>query len=560
MNNKRSSVEQMVLVALLSFGAFWLSQQFFGNNKNTKEARPEKAVPSLAQAFKGLHQNDAPPSKDTALKEISDLQNEISGNGKDEYSYWARLRVGLLQQYVLHNAAEARKLYEEVINRHKNEALDAQALYQKGDLLWRQSQSTAAPTPSTPQANDGASVTAPGKSPALIAQEKGVMEAEGATTLDQFLIRSRGHKAFLEQKIFVPDVQSATGDPLQIPARWEELPIEGLMGKGSTLSGTTSAADPRAILTRVNAYYSTTTLYKIFDAVVGWFGAQPAYSYGFALIVLALVTRLIMQPLIKKQYEGMKGMQVIGPEMKKIQEKYKGKNDQESQMRMMKEIRELQKAHGVNPMGCGLSLVVQIPLFFWVIWPLINHYQARMELSGAHFGWIQSLAHPDIPLLVIYAISMFVSTRLSSTPAADPQQAQMQKMTLFMSPLFALFLWSYPSAFILYWITYNVLSTVFQWRMMKDADPSKTIVKTLLGTGTPLPATAAAGALESGNASNSTIPPRPGAQAKTSLAESEVSKNGSSQNGTSPHGVAAGVASHNGKTASGAARRRRRRK
>jgi YidC/Oxa1 family membrane protein insertase len=577
MNNKRSPVEQMITIALLSFVAFWLSQQFFGNNKN-KNVRPEKTVPSLALAFKGLHKNaaplsngptlhhlepifespknEAPLSKDAALKEISALQNEIASNGKDEYSYWARLRVGLLQQYVLHNAAEARKFYEEVIGRHKNEAVDAQALYQKGDLLWRLSQSKTNPEPSTPPPPGKAgNATDAAKSPAAIAQIKAGQEKEGATTLDQFLIRSRGHKAFLELKIFVPDAQSATGDPLQIPAQWEELSLEQLMGKGSTLPGATSSAvDPRSILTRVNAYYSTTTLYKIFDTVVGWFGAQPAYSYGLALIVLALVTRLIMQPLIKKQYEGMKGMQLIGPEMKKIQEKYKGKSDQESQMRMMKEIRELQKAHGVNPMGCGLSLVVQIPLFFWVVWPLISNYQARMELSGAHFGWIASLAHPDIPLLVIYAISMFVSTRLSSTPAADPQQAQMQKMTMFMSPLFALFLWSYPSAFILYWITYNVLSTVFQWRMMKGADPDKTIVKTLLGTGAPVPATATASALENGsNATSGAIPPRPAAKANS--LESKVS-----QNGASPNGVATGVASQNGKAGTGAARRRRRRK
>src|SRR5690606_4087800 len=139
---------------------------------------------------------------------------------------------------------------------------------------------------------------------------------------------------------------------------------------------------------------------------------------------------------------------------------------------------------------------------------------------------------------------------------ADPQQAQMQKMTMFMSPLFALFLWSYPSAFILYWITYNVLSTIFQWRMMKGADPDKTIVKTLLGTGAPAPVpAAAAGALESGGNANGAIPPRPGTKAQADAQENEVSQNGTSQNGISPNGVAVGSASQSGKT-SAAARRR----
>jgi YidC/Oxa1 family membrane protein insertase len=250
-------------------------------------------------------------------------------------------------------------------------------------------------------------------------------------------------------------------------------------------------------LGRVDEHYSKTPLYVIFDTVVKWFGSQPAYSYGLALLLLAVVTRTVMQPFIKKQYDSMKGMSVIAPEMKKIQEKYKGKSDPESQRAMMSQIRALQKAHGVNPMGCGLSMLIQMPVFFFFVLPLINHYQARMELVGAHFGWIPSLARPDIPLLVLYAVSMFISVRLSSVPPTDEQQKNMQKMTTLMSPLFAIVLWSYPSAFILYWLTYNLVSMVFQWRMMKKAEPTKDLVKTLLGTGTAALAVAGVGSTPS---------------------------------------------------------------
>lgn len=547
MNKQRSPGEQMILFALLAFSAYLLSQQFFGNNKG-KGGQVEKPAPQLAEAFKGLDSlQGAPLSKEAALKEVSKLQAEVQAGGKDEYSYWARLRTGLLQQYVLKNAVEARKSYDEVVHRNKTEAVDAQAVYQKGDLLWRQAQSKAAPAAMTPAAAE---------------QANGVLLQEGAQTLEQILVHSRGHQAFLDNKIFVPDIESARGDPLQLPARWEQLPLKDLMGKGSTLPATTGNPDPRFILTRVDQYYSTTPLYKVFDTVVRWFNANPAYSYGLALIVLALVTRLIMQPLIKKQYDSMKGMSLIAPEMKKIQDKYKGKTDQESQVKMMQEIRALQKSHGVNPMGCGLSLIIQMPLFFFIVLPLINHYQARMELSGAHFLWIRSLAHPDIPLLVLYAISMFVSVRLSSTPPADEQQAQMQKMTTFMSPLFALVLWSYPSAFIMYWMTYNVLSTALQWRMMKASDPDKNVIKTLIGSGAPM---AQSVEVKSDGAA---IPPRPGGKKSTASGEvTSLSLNGASSNGTQSEEAAeeystletTGAKSGNG-SSSKAARRRRRRK
>jgi YidC/Oxa1 family membrane protein insertase len=142
-------------------------------------------------------------------------------------------------------------------------------------------------------------------------------------------------------------------------------------------------------------------------------------------------------------------------------------------MRMMTEIRALQKSHGVNPMmGCGLA-AVQIPVFFYVVSPFIQHFEARMELVGASFLWIHNLARPDVPLLIMYAISQFASMRLSSTPPADEQQRQMQMMMLFFPFAVPFFLLSWPSAFTMYWMTFNILSMYFQYNMMKKADPSK---------------------------------------------------------------------------------------
>jgi len=474
MNNKRSSFEQMVLVALLSFSAFWIWNKFYGPQQIT--GVPPRAALTLSKAFEGLEPATeklptAKPATKPVVKltekaasaQIADLQKKIEVNKSDEYAMWAHLRVGLLQQYVLRNSIQARESYDFVINRHKTEPVDAQALYQKGDLLWR-------------EATLGKSDSGKGGSTPLTATQVEALKTEAVHALEQIPTRGRGHQAFLDTKIFAPDAAShREGNPLDLPKKWEELSLTQLRGESQT-PGT------RGILSRVNEYYSPTPLYKIFDSVVKWYGQQPLYSYGLALITLAMVTRIVMQPLIKKQYDSMKGMSLIAPEMKKIQDKYKGKTDQAAQVKMMQEIRALQKAHGVNPMGCGLSMIIQMPVFFFFVLPLINHYQARMELDHASFGWIKSLAHPDIPLLALYAISMFISVRLSSTPPADEQQKQMQKMTTLMSPLFALFLWSYPSAFILYWITYNVLSMFFQWRMIKKADPNKDLVKTLLGT------------------------------------------------------------------------------
>jgi len=278
------------------------------------------------------------------------------------------------------------------------------------------------------------------------------------------------------------------------------------------LRGTLQKPHPMGILDRINEFYAPTKQVRVIDTLVNFFGAQPAYSYGLAIIFLATIMRVVMQPINKKQYDSMKGMAEIGPEMKKVQEKYKAKPtdsaevQREKQMKMFTEVRALQKQHGVNPqLGCVL-MFVQLPIFFYFINPLMMHYEPKMDLVGASFLWVHSLARPDYILLAIYGLSMLVSFRLSSTPPTDDMQRQMQLMTTFVMPIMLpFFMKGFSSAFILYWIVFNCVSMLFQVRMMKAADPNKDIMKTLIGEGLPKFGKSAETAVE-------VVPPRPKSQ------------------------------------------------
>lgn len=471
--------------------AFFL-MQYFAPNKNGPQTPPRPA-PTLEKAFAGIAPDQgAPLSKDAALVEITKLDAQIKANETDELSYWSRLRKGLIQQYILGNLEEKTRksgwlgfgsdvkyypVYDEIIQHGAANAVDAQAIYQAGDRLWRES-----------------------------IQKTGVPASEAATALELLVQRGRNSSQFLDKEILVP----AEKDPTKVPLN--QIPPSGFQSvKVDSLRGTLQNSNPQGIPDRLNLFYSYTTFYKIFDATVKFLGNNRTYSYGLAILIFAIITRIVLQPLTKKQYDSMKGMALIAPEMKKIQDRYKGKTDQTAQVTMMKEIRALQQRHGVNPMmGCGLAFV-QMPIFFLVVYPMIQHYEPKMDLAGASFLWIQSLAHADIPLLVIYGISMFFSFRLSSTPPTDDMQRKQQMLLSVVSPvLFPFFLKSYPSAFTLYWMTFNVISTFFQWRMIKAADPNKSIVKTLVGDGfkglvaAPALAEGETPALESG-----AVPPRP---------------------------------------------------
>lgn len=539
MNNQQRSPSQQIfmMVALGYLGWFMASQLgVFGPPPNQTGGRSDKPALTLKQAFASIDANDGQPlSKTQAQSAIKSLDAEIASNGRDDYSYWARLRAGLIEQYILGNSAAAIKRYDEIIQHAGTDAVTAQTTFQKGDLLWNQA--TARPGQST---------------------------QEAAKTLEQLIHKGRGAPQFLALEIFVPlslfDGTSAAAsgsgaDNTSAAARaFRAVKLEEFMS-GSLRS------HPQGILRRVDSYYSTTVFHKIFDSIARLFGYHPAYSYGLAIVFFAIVTRLAMQPMTKMQYDSFKGMSVIAPEMKKIQDKYKNKPEQQAQM--LKEIRVLQQDHGVRPMlGCTLALI-QLPFFFVVVLPFIQNYEAHMELVGASFLWIENLAQPDMPLLIIYALSQFLAMRLTMTPPSDPQQAQMMAIMSIVFPLTVpFFMRYYSSAFPLYWMIYNVVNTVFQYRMMKATDPEKSVIKTLVGTG--VVGITATGSDASGAASGAAadaVPARPLSKKSAKgarLAPNDGVRSGA-QNGTRdgrpkslPRPVPAGAAQGDGAMGEGA--------
>jgi YidC/Oxa1 family membrane protein insertase len=151
---------------------------------------------------------------------------------------------------------------------------------------------------------------------------------------------------------------------------------------------------------------------------------------------------------------------------------------------------DLYKEHGVNPFASCLPLLVQMPILMTLFY-MINAYKFQFE--SATFLWIGSgishlwghtlpigpggkvwftagnLAEADLILVVLYLISMYISTKMS---AVDPTQAEQQKMMSIMMPLMFAFIFAgYPSAFLLYWLVLNILQTAQQYLIMRAPEP-----------------------------------------------------------------------------------------
>jgi len=180
-------------------------------------------------------------------------------------------------------------------------------------------------------------------------------------------------------------------------------------------------------------------------------------NWGWTIIAFTILIKLAFFPLSAAGYKSMAKVKLVTPKMQAIRERYKSDPAKMNQATM-----ELYKAEKINPLGGCLPILVQMPVFIALYWVL----QASAEMRGAPWvGWITDLTQPD-PLYilpVLYAISMFITTKLNPAPA-DPMQA---KMMLFMPLAFSVMFFFFPSGLVLYWVVNNILSIGQQWVITK---------------------------------------------------------------------------------------------
>jgi YidC/Oxa1 family membrane protein insertase len=178
-------------------------------------------------------------------------------------------------------------------------------------------------------------------------------------------------------------------------------------------------------------------------------------NWGWAIVMLTVMIKLVFYPLNAKAGRSMAQMKVLAPKMEKLKELY-GEDRQKLNQAMM----ELYRTEKINPLGGCLPIVVQIPVFIALYWVLL----ASIELRHAPWwGWIHDLSAPDpfFILPVIYAVSMFVQTKLNPQPA-DPVQA---RIMLAMPIVFSIFFLFFPAGLVLYWVVQNLLSILQQWHI-----------------------------------------------------------------------------------------------
>ena len=227
-------------------------------------------------------------------------------------------------------------------------------------------------------------------------------------------------------------------------------------------------------------------------------GLDPAGGAAWALSIvgLVIVIRILLIPLFVKQIKAMRGMQLIQPEMRKIQQKYKGKTDVASRQAMQQEMMALYRESGTNPMASCLPILLQSPIFFALFHTLNGIGQGKSvgaldptlveqadnaTLFGAPLSatfWDDksdpATAILTIVMIVLMSLSQFVTQKqlmaknTSSAAMQDNPFAQQQKMMLYLLPvIFAVSGVHFPIGVLLYWLTTNVWSMGQQFYVIR---------------------------------------------------------------------------------------------
>jgi YidC/Oxa1 family membrane protein insertase len=224
-------------------------------------------------------------------------------------------------------------------------------------------------------------------------------------------------------------------------------------------------------------------LIDFFEAILLFF--HDPFSWGWSIVALTVVVRAALLPLTLKQFKSMQNMVKFQPEIKRLQERYKGDRERLNQ-EMMKFYRE----NKVNPFASCLPLVAQLPVFLALFYMLQD--DLRLDIcpevnppgtedpdpcgpgGAAEFLFIPDLTDNATGGVLITLIVLYVGSQLLSTVLMSTATDRTQRMIFLALPfVFVIFIISFPAGLLVYWITTNFWTIVQQTIVRKRLGPMR---------------------------------------------------------------------------------------
>jgi len=191
-------------------------------------------------------------------------------------------------------------------------------------------------------------------------------------------------------------------------------------------------------------------LENLMKSILDFFHASVGLPWAWSIVALTVLVRIILVPLTVRQIHSMQSLQAHAPEMKAIQQKYKG-----DRQKLNEELMKFYRENHINPAASCLPLLAQFPVFI-ALYLTLKHFSHHINGS-----WLYIV--PDISakgtahwsgyvLLAVYAGSQIASTYFMSATMDKTQRNIMMVLPL----LFITVVSRFPVGLIIYWMTTNL--------------------------------------------------------------------------------------------------------
>jgi YidC/Oxa1 family membrane protein insertase len=228
-------------------------------------------------------------------------------------------------------------------------------------------------------------------------------------------------------------------------------------------------------------------LISFFQAILVGVHGVVGGSWGWSIVGLTLIVRLVTLPLTVRQFKGMAQMRAHAPEIKKIQERYK-----EDKRRQQEEMMKYYKEVGYNPLSSCLPLLLQAPVFISLVYMLrkdLKQHICGAALKAHHIVTTTAIAKQScnklvphsasflfvdditskaagtvLVVLVVLYVGTMITTSVMMSVGTDPKQ---RLMTIALPVFFVIFVIQFPAGLLVYWIATNFTMIPQQYFMLR---------------------------------------------------------------------------------------------
>lgn len=217
---------------------------------------------------------------------------------------------------------------------------------------------------------------------------------------------------------------------------------------------------------------------------------QKTRNYGWAIIIFTLITRIVLFPLMRKQFYSMAKMHQLRDRIEKLQQRYPNllklrqlhpkmsedelrRRARENQQALHQKLMELYKKEGINPLSGCLPMLIQFPILI-ILWRTIMYSAERIHLSPG-FLWMPDLSFHDpyYIIVVLTVIFMVLQSKLTPTPTPSAGGLQTQLFIWGMPIFMGILLKDFPAGLWLYYFLTTALQVLQQlfinWEMSRKA-------------------------------------------------------------------------------------------